>query len=228
LNRPETLEAALEGVRGAHLLAGYGGLPERLAQARRAGVERVVLQSSSAVPGGDMSNAVARYHIVSEAAVARVGRRLDVPAAEQLHVGHAAVDSAAAGRGRCSGTVADVRVATIDRYDVAAVSAQALISDGHAGRSYRLSGPESLLPADRVRVLGKVLGRELRFEGQSDAEARQEMRDSMPDAYVDAFFSFFSDGTLDESEVLDTVQQVTERKPRSFEQSTIAHAEAFR
>ncbi len=67
---------------------------------------------------------------------------------------------------------ADVRVATIDPHDVAAVAAEALTSGGHEGRSYRLSGPESLLPADRVAVLAKVLGRDLRFEGQSDADAR--------------------------------------------------------
>jgi uncharacterized protein YbjT (DUF2867 family) len=228
LNRPETLGAALDGVRGVHLLAGYGGLPELLAEARRAGVERVVLQSSSAVPGGDMSNAVARYHILSEASVRESGLAWTflrpnsfmsntlrwIP---QLRAGDVVREP-----------FADVRVATIDPYDVAAVSAQALTSDGHAGRSYRLSGPESLLPADRVRVLGEVLGRELRFDGQSDAEARQEMRRSMPDEYVDAFFSFFSDGKLDESEVLETVQQVTGRKPRSFEQWAIAHAEGFR
>jgi hypothetical protein len=38
-----------------------------LADAIRARVELVVLQSSSAVPGSDMSNAVARYHILSTA-----------------------------------------------------------------------------------------------------------------------------------------------------------------
>jgi uncharacterized protein YbjT (DUF2867 family) len=54
--------------------------------------------------------------------------------------------------------------ATIDPRDVAAVSARALTSNDHEARSYRLSGPDSLLPADRVRVLGDVLGRELRFE----------------------------------------------------------------
>ena len=37
LNRPETLDAAIDGVRGVHLLAGYAGLPEALAaHARRA------------------------------------------------------------------------------------------------------------------------------------------------------------------------------------------------
>jgi uncharacterized protein YbjT (DUF2867 family) len=56
---------------------------------------------------------------------------------------------------------AGVRIATIDPYDVAAVAAAALTTGDHAGRSYRLSGPESLLPADRVAILGRVLGRDL-------------------------------------------------------------------
>ncbi|MFI9587642.1 hypothetical protein ACIHCQ_38880 [Streptomyces sp. NPDC052236] len=50
-----------------------------------------------------------------------------------------------------------------------------------------------------MRILGEMLGRELRFEGQSDDEARAELSALMPQRYVDAFFSFYSDGTLDES-----------------------------
>jgi uncharacterized protein YbjT (DUF2867 family) len=228
LNRPDALAQALAGVRGVHLLSGYQDLAGLLAESRRAGVEHVVLQSSSAVPGGDMSNAVARYHILSEAAVRESGLAWTflqpnsfmsnmLQWAPQLRVGDVV-----------RAPFPDVRVATIDPYDIAEVSAAALTSRAHDGRSYRLSGPESLLPADRVRVLGEVLGRELRFEGQSDEEARQEMLSSMPAEYVDAFFSFFAEGTLDESEVLDNVQRVTGQEPRCFEQWATAHADAFR
>jgi uncharacterized protein YbjT (DUF2867 family) len=228
LNRPETLSSALAGVRGVHLLSGYQDMPGLLAEIRRAGVEHVVLQSSSSVPGGDMSNAVARYHILSEAAVRESG----VPWTflqpnsfmsntfqwlPQLQAGDVV-----------RAAFPDVRVATIDPFDVAAVSAQALTSKGHEGRSYRLSGPESLLPGDRVAVLAEVLGRDLRFEGQSDAEARAEMSEAMPAEYVDAFFSFFVDGKLDESQVLPTVEEVTGRPPRSFEQWARTHADALR
>jgi hypothetical protein len=45
---------------------------------------------------------------------------------------------------------------------------------------------------------------------------------------VDAFFSFYADGTLDESVVLPTVQDVTGAPPRTFEQWATAHALAFR
>lgn len=228
LNRPETLSAALAGVRGVHLLSGYQDMPGLMAEIRRAGVDHVVLQSSSSVPGGDMDNAVARYHILSETAVRESGvawtflqpnsfMSNTVQWAPQLESGDVV-----------RAPFPDVRVATIDPFDVAAVSARALTSKGHEGRSYRLSGPESLLPADRVAVLAEVLGRDLRFEGQSDAEARAEMSESMPAEYVDAFFNFFADGTLDESQVLPTVEEITGRPPRSFEQWARTHADAFR
>jgi uncharacterized protein YbjT (DUF2867 family) len=228
LNRPETLSSALAGVRGVHLLSGYQDMAGLLAEIRRAGAQHVVLQSSSSVPGGDMGNAVARYHILSEAAVRESGVAWTFLQPNsfmsntfqwlpQLRSGDVV-----------RAPFAEVRVATIDPVDVAAVSAQALTSKGHEGRSYRLSGPESLLPADRVAVLAEVLGRDLRFEGQSDAEARAEMSEAMPEEYVDAFFSFFVDGKLDESQVLPTVEEVTGRPPRSFEQWARAHAGALR
>ncbi len=73
LNEPDTLAPHLQGVTAAFLLSGYGGLEETLATMRRAGVERVVLLSSSAAPAGDETNAVARYHILSERAVRESG-----------------------------------------------------------------------------------------------------------------------------------------------------------
>lgn len=69
LNRPDTLLPHLDGVEAVFLLSGYDGLAETLDNARTAGVERVVLLSSSAAPSGDLTNAVARYHVLSERAV---------------------------------------------------------------------------------------------------------------------------------------------------------------
>jgi hypothetical protein len=101
-----------------------------------------------------------------------------------------------------------------------------LLEGGYDGEALRLTGPQALLPADRVRVLGEVLGRNLRFEGIPDAVA--EMGASMPQKYVDAFVKFYIDGDLDESPVLPTVREVTGREPRTFTQWSAEHAEAFR
>jgi len=228
LNRPQSLSAALAGVRGVHLLSEYADMPGVLAEIRRAGVGRVTLQSSSAVPSGDMDNAVARYHILTEAAVRESGVPWTFLQPNSFMSNTLQWASPLRAGDVVRAAFPDVRVATIDPYDVAAVAVEALTSRDHEGRSYRSSGPQSLLPADRVLLLGKVLGRDLRLEGQSDAEARAEMSAAMPSEYVDAFFSFFADGKLDESEVLSTVQEVTGRQPRTFEQWAIFHAEAFR
>ncbi len=227
LNRPATFADALPGVTAIYLLAGYDNLAELLAGAREAGVRRAVLQSSSSVPGGDVENAVASYHILSEQAIR--GSGLDwtflqpntfmtntLEWADQLRTG----DTVRA-------AFPHVAIATIDPADIAAVAVEALTSDTHAGASYRLSGPEALRPADRVAALGRVLGRELRFEGLSDDQAYAEMSAAMPQQYVDAFFSFFVDGTIDETTVYPTVDEILGRAPRSFENWAREHARPF-
>jgi uncharacterized protein YbjT (DUF2867 family) len=227
LNRAETLRPHLEGVQAAFLLSGYDGLAETLAAMGEAGVRRVVLLSSSAAPSGDMTNAVARYHILSERAVRESGLAWTFLQPDSFMTNTFQWIPQLRAGDVVRAPFGDVRVATIDPDDVGAVAAAALTSSAHEGRTYRLSGPESLLPADRVATLARVVGRELRFEAQSDDEARAEMSESMPPEYVDAFMSFFADGTLDESEVLPTVREVTGREPRSFEAWARAHADAF-
>ena len=163
LNRPQPWAPALSGVRAAHLLAGYDGLDELLSAMRDAGVERVTLQSSSSVPAGDMTNAVARYHILSEQAVRDSG------VAWTFIQPNSFMTNALRWlpQLRAGDTIrlpfANVPIATIDPADIAAVAAAALTTDRHEGRSYRVSGPESLLPAEQVAILAKVLGRDLRF-----------------------------------------------------------------
>ncbi len=227
LNRPETLRAALTGTEAAFLLSGYDRLAVTLEEMRRAGVERVVLLSSSAAPSGDTSNAVARYHIQSEQAVRTSG----------LGWTFLQPNSFMSNTFRWtpqlrSGEVvrlpfAGVRIAMIDPDDLGAVAAAALGSKDHEGRAYRLSGPEALLPEAQVRIVANVLGRDLRFEAQSNEEARTEMSTQMPAEYVEAFFRFFVDGDVDESQVLPTVEEIIGRKPGTFAQWARAHAEAL-
>ena len=72
LNRPETFVDSLDGVTGIFLLSGYDGLDELLGNAVRAGVQKVVVLSSSSLDG-EVSNAVAAYHHATEEAVKASG-----------------------------------------------------------------------------------------------------------------------------------------------------------
>jgi uncharacterized protein YbjT (DUF2867 family) len=227
LNKPQSMGNALTGAEAMFLYPGYQDLAGTLAQARQAGVRRVVLMSGSSAASGDTGNAVSRYMIESEEAVRASGLAWTLVRAfgfmsntlqwvPQLRKGDLV-----------RAPFAGVPIAMVDPSDIAAVAAAALTATGHDGRVYTVSGPQALRPADRARILGEVLGRDLRFEGQPDDEARAEMNASMPAEYVDAFFDFYVNGTLDESQPQSDVAEVTGRPPRTFRQWAQAHAGAF-
>lgn len=227
LNRPDGLGAALSGAEGAFLLSGYddAGL---VAALRQAGVRRVALLSGSATSTGDLTNAVAAYQIRSEQALRESGlgwtflrpnafMSNTLQWAPAIRAGEPVV-----------APFADVPIAANDPADIAAVAAVSLVSGKFDGVAHRITGPEALLPRERAAILGDVLGREVAFRAQGNDEARAEMSAAMPAEYVDAFFDFYVDGSLDESQVQPTVQQVLGREPRTFEQWATAHADAFR
>ena len=228
LNRPGSLTEALAGVRGLFLLPGYEDMEGIVGEARRAGVDRVVLLSGSSAASAATSNAISAYMLRSEGAVRESGLPFTILRPfgfmsnalrwrDQLQAGDVVVEP-----------FADVAVAVVDPADIGAVAASALRDSAHEGRTYVVSGPEALRPADRVRILGAALGRALRLEPQSNEDARAQMTSQMPVEYVDAFFDFYVDGSLDESPVQPAVREVLGRDPRTFEQWAAAHADAFR
>lgn len=228
LDHPSTLAPALIGIGAVFLIPGFADMPGLLAEIRKAGAQRVVLLSGGSAASGDMGNAVSAYMVRSESAVIESGLRWTIlrPTSfmsnalrwiPQLWVG----DTVRV-------PFATTRTATVDPLDIAACAAQALQEDGHEGRVYRLTGPDSLRPADQIGIMARVLGRQLHCESQPDDEARAEMSKNMPTEYVDAFFDFYAAGSLDESEVLPTVVEITGREPRTFEEWVQAHAQTFR
>jgi uncharacterized protein YbjT (DUF2867 family) len=227
LNEPASLPAALKGVRGVFLLGGYRDMTGILSEIKRAGAERVVLLSSRSVVGGKPDNAIVNMWMVSETAVRSSGVSWTIlePSGFMSNALRWAPQIRAGDLIRAP--FAEAPIAAIDPYDIAAVSAAALTSEGHQSRTYSLTGPEAIRPSDQVKVLAEVLGRNLSFEAQPDAEARNEMSKSMPAETVDAFFRFFVEGEFDDSSVLPTVSEITGRQPRTFRQWTLAARSMF-
>jgi uncharacterized protein YbjT (DUF2867 family) len=146
LNRPESLAPHLRGVTSAFLLSGYDGLAETLENMRRAGVERLVLLSNSAAPGGDLTNAIARYHILSERAVRESGLPWTFlrPNSFMSNAYRWLPQLRAGDVVRLP--FAEVPIAMIHPGDLGRVATAALTSSAHEERIYRLSGPEALRP----------------------------------------------------------------------------------
>jgi uncharacterized protein YbjT (DUF2867 family) len=228
LNDPASLRPALTGVRSVFLLPGYRDMSGLLAETARAGADHVVLLSSQAAVATDTGNVISEYMIRSETAARESGLAWTFlrPTAfmsntlrwlPQVRSGDVIRDA-----------FADLPIASIHPADIAAVAARALLTPGHEGRVHTLSGPRALLPADRVRLLGRALGRDLRFEGLSDDEAWTVMSATTPVEYVKAFFGFYRGNTIDETTVHPTVEEITGQPPRTFAQWADEHAEKFR
>jgi uncharacterized protein YbjT (DUF2867 family) len=117
----------------------------------------------------------------------------------------------------------DGAVAMIDPRDVAAVAAVALAGDGHAGRSYRLTGPEAVTYARIARALGAE------YVDVPPEAARQELEASGMPAWLvdhlDRAFALIRDGAL--AETTDVVRAVTGRDARDIEVFARDHAAVF-
>jgi uncharacterized protein YbjT (DUF2867 family) len=225
LEVPESLTPALDGV---FLLGGWGDMPELLRRIDRARVEHVVLLTSRCVVEGRPDNPVTRMWLDSEAAVRNSGVAWTIlrPSGYQSNALRWLPQLRRGDVVRAPWP--DVAIAAIDPVDIAAVAATVLTEPGHERAAHSLSGPEPLTPGDQIDTLAAVLARPLRYEPLSDEQARVQMAADTPAPYIDAFFRFYSDGEFDDSQILDTVRQLTGRPPRRFEQWTRAHADAFK
>jgi uncharacterized protein YbjT (DUF2867 family) len=227
LEEPGSLGPALDGVGKVFLLGGFA-TADVLRRIRAAGTGHVVLLTSRCVIGGNPQNAVTRMWLDAEAAVRDSGAAWTIlrpsgfasnalrwlPQLREGDVVRAPWPS--------------VAVAAIDPADIAAVASAVLRGAGHEGEALTLSGPEPLTPGEQVATLGRAAGRPLRYQPLADDEARAAMAaDGTPASLIDAFFRFFSAGEFDDSAVTITVQDVTGRPPRSFDQWARTHADLF-
>lgn len=107
----------------------------------------------------------------------------------------------------------------MDAGDIAAVAAEALTSDGHAGRTYALTGPEALTSDEMAAVLSRAAGRETNHVRMSPA-AFAEMLAGMDVSQwlaedLATTYEIFAAGQG--VEVSDDIATVTGRQPRTFD-----------
>jgi uncharacterized protein YbjT (DUF2867 family) len=226
LTAPDTIAAALAGIRRVFLLGGFA-TTELLGHIRHAGVEHVVLLTSRCVVGGNPDNAITRMWLDAETALQDSGVPWTILRPSGFHSNALRWLSQLQEGDVVRAPWPDLAIASIDPADIAAVAAAALTEPGHEHTAPALSGPQPLTPGEQVATLARVLQRALRYEPLSDREARARMEADTPAPFIDAFFRFFTDGEFDDSPVVDTVQQITGRRPRTFEQWARDHADAF-
>jgi uncharacterized protein YbjT (DUF2867 family) len=121
----------------------------------------------------------------------------------------------------------DAANAPIDLGDIAAVAARVLLEDGHAGKEYLLTGPETLTRAEMVRHIGAALGREIPFVELDHEAAVAALEPAMGE-----FARWYVDGMRDLAEhpqqANRLVEELTGRPATTFAQWARNKADEFR
>jgi uncharacterized protein YbjT (DUF2867 family) len=230
-SRPKTLTSALRDVEAILLIPRAIGAAagELLALAAEHGACRVVLLSALTVqyPAGEARFADAfnaAEDVVQECGLDWTLLRCADFAANALawapQIRQAGVVRSAYG---------DAATSTVHERDIAAVAASALASPAHAGHAYVLTGPQSLTPRDKVRLIGEAIGTELSFQEISSQQIRQAMitqglAEEIPDRLLGSLACY----AKRPGPSSDTVQQVLGRPALTFARWAADHAAAFR
>jgi uncharacterized protein YbjT (DUF2867 family) len=117
----------------------------------------------------------------------------------------------------------------IHEADIARVAVRALVDGWHAGRTYVLSGPESLTQAEQIAAIGAAIGRSLRFEEIPPDEARPGLVAAFGDeAFVDSALRTWESFIDDPEIVTDTVAGITGNPATPLQDWADQHATEFR
>jgi uncharacterized protein YbjT (DUF2867 family) len=217
LGRLETMPAALEGVERMYLAPHLPTVAQVCRLAADAGVRHIV----------DLAGAKGEHWQAVEDAVEASGvpwTHLE-PGEFMTNSGIWAAQIAA---GDVVGdTFGDVRNAPIALEDVAAVAARILVDGGHHGRSYELSGPESLSRRERVAQIGAALGRRLDYADLPRDAAIKQLALVMGEHaewYVDGLAAMAGHP----GRAVPTVRDLTGRPATTFAQWARRNADLFR
>jgi uncharacterized protein YbjT (DUF2867 family) len=232
-DRPETLEAALEGVERALLLSPPDPRTVEhqasfIEAAKRAGTRHVVkfsaIGADASAPGGFM-----KWHGEVEEILKASGLAYTMLQPNSFMQNLLGSAQAIAAEGKIYQSVGDARASLVDTRDVAAVAARVLTEEGHEGKSYVITGPEALSYHEVAAKLSEATGRRITYVPVSPAEfSAGASAQGLPDWLVHALGLLNENFARGDSElVTDAVREVAEVEPRTFDQFARDFAPAF-
>ncbi len=229
-NQPDTLRAALKGVRRVFLV---GPPTSNLRALERKAVDEIKRSGAHIVKLSAMGGRAAtfpRQHAESEDYIKSEG----VPHTflrpngfmQNLVTYNAGTINTQNAFYGCQG---DGKVSHIDIRDIAAVTVKVLTEDGHQGQAYTLTGPEAITNARIAQVLSDDVGREIRYVDLPPEQFKQALLGAgVPEwsanALVDLQHLYREGGA---SKVTGDVEKLLGRRPVSFEQFSRDHVSAF-
>ncbi len=233
----ETLAPALDGIDKALLISSADPrLPELQANfihaAKGAGVPYVVKFSGAWSMGGADLRAwsFARWHADAEKILEDSGLAFTHLQPNQFMQVYLRFQPTIAAQGKFFAACKDSRVSPVDIRDIAAVAVAVLTGSGHEGKSYVLTGPESLTYSEVADKVSAAVGKKITYVDVPLEQARKTMADSgAPKWFVDGQMEQYQVRLKGyQAAVTTTVSEVAKKAPITFDQFARDHAWYFR
>ncbi|PRB14886.1 NAD(P)H-binding protein [Microbacterium sp. MYb62] len=126
-------------------------------------------------------------------------------------------------------TLADWPSAMVHEADIAAVAVEVLLGAPADGRTYYLTGPEALTPAERTTRIAEALGEQVTWIRLTEDEERDRLRAfGYDEGYVEFGVELAKNPPAIGQAVQDTVTRLTGRPGRTFAQWARENVELFR
>lgn len=110
------------------------------------------------------------------------------------------------------------KVAFVDVNDIAQVVVKTFLEDGHSGKVYEITGPETLSYDDAASLLSEVLNKQIVYPNPSPTEYTEALKNAgAPDFIAPYMIAVYSLITNNEVNIMSTaVEELTGRKPTSL------------
>ena len=126
------------------------------------------------------------------------------------------------------GPYAHASSAPIVEADIAAVAAQALLTDEFVGQQIPLTGPQAFTNEELVDVIGNVLGRPLRYvEAPPDVVRQRFIAIGLGAEFADAYTSMLADAVDKPALVTREIEKITGRPATPFARWVSDHRHLF-
>jgi uncharacterized protein YbjT (DUF2867 family) len=132
-------------------------------------------------------------------------------------------------QGKFFAAAGDAKISAVDVRDIAAVAVAALTSEGHAGRTYDLTGPEALTHQEMAEKLSRALGRQIQYvDIPSEMMMETLIEIGLPRWQAEGLIEDYAHYRRDEASNIATgVQDATGTAPHSFDDFARDYAPAF-
>lgn len=226
LNQSESLPGLLKGVHKVFLYAQPEGVSEFTRAAQSAGVQTLVVLSSSSVAHSDDFNA--QRHRAVEVAIEEAGFDWTFLRPGAFAGNCRRWAPAIRHQGVVRLPYPQAHSTPIHEQDIAEVACKALTTSELQGQAPLLTGPASLTQVELVETIGQVLDKPIRFEELSPDQARVQMAQYMPAPYVEMLLSYWAEADGKPGPVSPDFERISGHSGRSFRTWVQDHLDDFR